>query len=53
VKILHRWPANLPTGTIVVTRAPDTTVWVASKEGLIEYPIPEPLDDLLSVTQAR
>jgi len=46
-KILHRWPANLPTGAIAVTRAPDTTVWVASREGLIEYPVPERLDALL------
>jgi hypothetical protein len=46
-KILHRWPARLPTGAIVVTRAPDTTVWVATREGLIEYPIPERLEELL------
>jgi hypothetical protein len=47
-KILHRWPSRLPTGSIAVTRVPNTTVWVASQEGLIEYPIPEPLDELLS-----
>jgi hypothetical protein len=46
--ILHRWPASLPPGVLVVTRTPDTTVWVASREGLIEYPIPERLDELLS-----
>lgn len=40
-KILRRWPASLPTGAIVVTRTPETTVWVASKGGLIEYPIPD------------
>jgi sugar lactone lactonase YvrE len=47
-KILHRWPARLPTGAIVVTRSPDTTVWVATREGLIEYPIPEQLEELLT-----
>jgi len=51
--ILHRWPATLPTGSIAVTRAPDTTVWVASQEGLIEYPVPERLDELLSIAQMR
>ena len=51
VKILHRWPAKLPTGAIVVTRSPDTTVWVATREGLIEYPIPERLDELLSIAE--
>jgi hypothetical protein len=46
-KILHRWPAKLPAGAIVVTRTPDTTVWVATQEGLIEYPITERLEELL------
>jgi hypothetical protein len=52
-KVLHRWPASLPTGAIAVTRAPDTTVWVATREGLIEYPIPERLEELLSVAEVR
>jgi hypothetical protein len=52
-KILHRWPARLPTGAIVVTRRPDTTVWVASQEGLIEYPVPERLEDLLSAAEMQ
>ena len=47
-KILHRWPARLPTGTLVVTRSPDTTVWVATREGLIEYPISEQMEELLT-----
>ena len=48
MKILHRWPSTLPTGSIAVTRLPHTTVWVASQEGLIEFPIPERLDELLN-----
>ncbi|MDH3380396.1 MAG: hypothetical protein OEQ39_26055, partial [Gammaproteobacteria bacterium] len=47
-KILHRWPSTLPTGAIAITRVGDTTVWIASQEGLIEYPIPERVDELLS-----
>jgi hypothetical protein len=47
-KVLHRWPSTIPKGAIAVTRAPDTTVWVATREGLVEYPIPEPIDGLLS-----
>jgi hypothetical protein len=53
MQVLHRWPATLPSGAIVVTREPDTTVWVASQEGLIEYPIPERLDELLSIAETR
>ncbi len=48
MKILHRWPSTIPKGTIVVTRAPDTTVWVATQEGLVEFPIPEQIDELMS-----
>ncbi|MCZ6889884.1 MAG: hypothetical protein O7H39_15470, partial [Gammaproteobacteria bacterium] len=42
---LGRWPGRLPAGSIAVTRSSDrtTTVWIASGEGLIEFPIP-PLD---------
>jgi hypothetical protein len=47
-KVLHRWPSTIPKGAIAVTRVPDTTVWVATREGLVEYPIPEPIDGLLS-----
>jgi hypothetical protein len=47
--ILQRWPASLPGGAILVTRAPDTTVWVATREGLIEFPIPVRLDELASL----
>jgi len=52
-KILHRWPATLPTGAITVTREPGTTVWIASREGLIEYPIPQQLDEFMSVAETR
>ena len=48
IQILHRWPSTLPTGTLLVTRAPTTTVWLATREGLVEYPISERLDELLN-----
>ena len=50
-KVLHRWPSTIPRGAIAVTRAPDTTVWVATGEGLVEYPIPESMDELLTTAE--
>jgi uncharacterized protein len=38
-KIVQRWPATLPPGPIAVTHGQVTTVWIASSEGLIEYPL--------------
>jgi hypothetical protein len=52
-KILHRWPASLPMGAILVTREPETTVWIASREGLIEYPVAERLDELRGVAETH
>ena len=46
VKVIYRWPAKLPTGPVEVTRDEDTTVWIASSEGLIEFPISESLAEL-------
>ena len=51
VKVLHRWSSAIPRGAIAVTRSPDTTVWVATREGLVEYPIPENMDKLLSTVE--
>ncbi|MGI9317171.1 MAG: hypothetical protein ACR2QW_07585, partial [bacterium] len=45
-KVIHRWPAKLPTGSIEVTRATRTSVWIASSEGLIEFTIEESLAEL-------
>lgn len=38
-KIVQRRPARLPPGPIAVTHGQVTTVWIASSEGLIEYPL--------------
>jgi hypothetical protein len=46
VKVIYRWPAKLPTGPVEVTRDEDTTVWIASSEGLIEFPLSESLAEL-------
>ena len=51
VKVLHRWPSAIPRGAIAVTRSPDTTVWVATREGLVEYPIPEKIDEFLNTVE--
>jgi hypothetical protein len=44
--VIHRWPARLPSGPIEVIRDTGTTVWIASSEGLIEFPIEESLAQL-------
>ncbi len=42
-KVIHRWPAKLPAGTVEVVRDGETSVWIATAEGLLEFPIHEPL----------
>jgi hypothetical protein len=38
--VLHRWPAKLPIGPIEIIRNEQTTVWIATSEGLLScwYP---------------
>jgi len=49
-RVIHRWPAKLPVGSIEVVRDEDTTVWIASSEGLIAFPIQETLAELTPQT---
>jgi hypothetical protein len=44
--VLHRWPAKLPIGPIEIIRDEQTTVWIATSEGLLEFPIAESLAEL-------
>ena len=45
-KIMRRWTAKLPAGSIRVARDGNTTVWIATNEGLVEFPIPEAIAQL-------
>jgi hypothetical protein len=47
VTMIRRWPAKLATGPIEVIRDAQTTVWIATSEGLIEFPVKESLAELL------
>jgi len=52
-RLIQRWPAALRTGEILVSRDGDTTVWIASSEGLIEFPIGASLNELRAMAQPR